>query len=73
MNFDLSDEDSFVDWTHEREWRLPGNLAFSLDDCFVLLSRSCDYEEFLTLCNEDEGPRILEEVKGIVTLEPILF
>ena len=27
VNLDLSDEDRFIDWTHEREWRVPNDFG----------------------------------------------
>lgn len=32
VRLDLSDESAFIDWTHEREWRLPDDLNFELKE-----------------------------------------
>ncbi|MDC5822206.1 hypothetical protein OPW19_20535 [Vibrio europaeus] len=31
VNFDLSDDEHILDWTHEREWRVKGDFVFDLD------------------------------------------
>lgn len=37
VNFDLSNKDHMLDWSHEREWRVPGDLNFRYTDIEVLL------------------------------------
>ena len=69
VSFDLSDNDKIIDWTHEREWRLKGDLEFSLDDVTILLTRKNIYQEFIKQCPQP----ILNEIRGIVTLQNVLF
>jgi hypothetical protein len=47
VNYDLSVDDAFVDWTHEREWRVPGEFEFSLDKVTVVLSCHRAYLSFI--------------------------
>ncbi|HEY9608565.1 hypothetical protein [Allocoleopsis sp.] len=37
VNFDISDHNKIIDWTHEREWRLPIELKFELNKTHILL------------------------------------
>ncbi|MFJ9462139.1 DUF2971 domain-containing protein [Viridibacillus arvi] len=68
VSFDLSNEDSFIDWTHEREWRIKGDLEFTLDQVYVVLSTKQAYKKFI----DKADPDILRELAGIITLEAVL-
>ena len=37
VNYDLSDKNNIIDWTHEREWRVEGDLEFELSDISVVV------------------------------------
>jgi hypothetical protein len=37
VTFDLSNKDHYVDWTHEREWRVKGDLKFDYKDVYIIL------------------------------------
>lgn len=38
---DLSNSDNIVDWTHEREWRVPKEIVFEYSQCEIILPTSC--------------------------------
>ena len=38
VNFDLSDHNNCIDWTHEREWRVPKEMEFSYKDIELIFS-----------------------------------
>lgn len=67
VNFDISDNENYVDWTHEREWRLKGDFDFDIGEAYVLLVHSPIYKKFIK-----DGADILDQIKGIVVLQPIL-
>jgi hypothetical protein len=73
VKFDLSDTEGFIDWTHEREWRLPDNFEFRIDWSAIVLETKGDYREFIqkALLAENEG--ILESVCGIIVLDALLM
>lgn len=58
-----------VDWTHEREWRLPGNFSFERRFCHVLLYDKHSWDFFLEHC----PPEILNEIYGITVLKSIMM
>lgn len=72
VNFDLSLEDNFIDWSHEREWRVPGDFHFELKEATVLLPTSTGYHSFLKYGNA-AGINLPQEVGGVITLTPVLF
>jgi hypothetical protein len=72
VNFDLN-TDNIIDWTHEREWRLPGDFDFELAQVTVLLVNESSYRTFVQKCRSYEDKDLLTEIKGIVVLNTILF
>ncbi len=73
VNFDLNDEKAIIDWSHEREWRVPGNLTFALSDVSVVLPNSGAYRKFVEKCEEKKELKILSSVNGIVQLGMIFY
>ena len=73
VKFNLSDKGNFVDWTHEREWRLPGGFDFELEKATVLLSGPKAYDRFLTLCRKRKEENLLSEIRGIICLGSVFF
>lgn len=70
---ELSDETNIIDWTHEREWRLPDNFNFQLEEAIVILSNTNTYKNFISLCRSINQVDILTKIKGIVTLNAVFF
>jgi len=70
VKLDYSNLSEIVDWTHEREWRVPREYEFDLKDVTVVLLRDA-YREFVERVQALE-PNFLSEIAGIVTLNPIL-
>jgi hypothetical protein len=71
VDFDLSDEQAYVDWTHEREWRVPDSFAFDLKDVIVLLYAKT-YPEFIASCQSANDDLHLK-VGGIIVLDSVLL
>jgi hypothetical protein len=72
VDFDLADDDTIVDWTHEREWRMRGDLVFEYGDVHVLVNGSAAYQRLHEKCRELDGD-ILGQVAGVLTLPPLLW
>ncbi|QNU65454.1 DUF2971 domain-containing protein [Ruminiclostridium herbifermentans] len=68
----LENEDfDIVDWSHEREWRVPGDMKFEYDNDYVhiiLYNPNC-FVYFLEKCHSE----IVKRVSGITTLTSILM
>lgn len=70
---EMSDTDNIIDWTHEREWRVPGDLEFDLSNAAVLLENKQCYREFIKKCKEITQKNILEEICGIIVLKALMI
>ena len=70
---DITDTANIVDWTHEREWRMPGNFKFRKDWSAVLLEKKEDYREFVEKSAQEQNRGILERICGIVVLDALLM
>lgn len=68
VNYDLSDQNSIIDWTHEREWRIKGDFEFDIKQAIIIMPHGSNYSEL----KEKFGNEILNEIKGISLLDPIL-
>lgn len=69
--YDLSDDDKIIDWTHEREWRVPDNVKFTLNMISVIVESYDDYKELKQMCKEENIK--LDDVSSIIVLDDILF
>lgn len=69
VNFNISDGNNIIDWTHEREWRMKGDLEFELHKATVILPSSRSYKNFM----EKSSKELLDQIEGIVYMQPILF
>lgn len=62
---------NIVDWTHEREWRVPGDMEFKYNEEYVsviVYNPEC-YKYFLKICPKE----ILQSIWSITTLSTILM
>ncbi|WP_283693126.1 DUF2971 domain-containing protein [Clostridium perfringens] len=72
VNYDLSDENNIIDWTHEREWRVAENLEFELSDISVIVSNYKMFKKIIKECNNVEID-LVNEVKSIINLGDLFF
>lgn len=72
VNFDLSDNKNIVDWTHEREWRCPGDFEFDIKKSTLLFLNDRHYKKFLKWDLNQEEP-VYDQVKSVVILSDILY
>lgn len=74
VRFDLNDEDDMVDWTHEREWRVPGCFDFELDEVTVLLPNKFAFDQFVKNCEDYKRETdIIAQIRGIVSLGSVFY
>ncbi|WP_034438785.1 hypothetical protein [Clostridium ihumii] len=72
VNLDLSDEKNFIDWTHEREWRVPDKLKFDLSQVSILVPNAKVYKKFLKKC-KDNNIDILNKVESVINLGALFY
>ena len=68
VNLDYSDDEAYIDWTHEREWRILNDFNFELNDVFVLLPNTQVYKAFIKKCDTE----IVQEIAGIIVLNTLI-
>lgn len=73
VNYDLSDKQHMIDWTHEREWRVPENLEFDYKDIEILVPSNKYYKRFIEYCVQSEKLDMLQEINGVVVLNTIFY
>lgn len=73
VNFDLNNHEAIIDWTHEREWRIPGNLLFKPSEVNVLLPNETQYKSFIKKCNKINNGELLSQIGGIIQLGPVFY
>ena len=71
VSYKLSDTKSFIDWTHEREWRLKGDFSFNLECVTVLVPNWKAFHQFMESSrNANDG--MCDKVKAVIPLASIL-
>lgn len=73
VNYDLHDRQHIIDWTHEREWRVPGDIDFEYKDIEILVPSNRYYKKFIEYCMQNNTLEILKEINGIVVLNTIYY
>lgn len=68
VDFNLDNRESCIDWSHEREWRVPDELVFDYKDVEVIVKNEKYYRMFVQRCIEKERTDILTKICGITTL-----
>ena len=73
VRLDLSDENHMIDWTHEREWRVPGDLLFDYSQCEIIVPSPVYYHKFVEYCLKNNREEILLEIQGIVVMASVYY
>ncbi|MBE5922077.1 MAG: DUF2971 domain-containing protein [Lachnospiraceae bacterium] len=72
VNFDLDNNENCIDWTHEREWRVPNELVFDYDKIELIFPTDEVYRRFVSYCEENNKIHIMKEIHGILILSSIV-
>lgn len=56
------------DWSHEREWRVPGDVTFEYSDIEIIVSSAAFFKRIIKFA-KNEKTSILDEINGIITLD----
>jgi hypothetical protein len=73
VNLDLSNNSQFIDWTHEREWRVPNKLTFNLSEISVVVPSEIAYKSFIQRCKAYTQKDILSEIRSIINLGDLFY
>ncbi|MBC5745622.1 DUF2971 domain-containing protein [Lachnospiraceae bacterium MD308] len=73
VKLDLSNKYNLVDWTHEREWRVPNSLGFKYSDCEIILPTSKYYKKFIEYCLINDRIEILRKIRGIINISSVYY
>lgn len=73
VDLQLESPDNIIDWSHEREWRIKGDLEFRYDQTEVIVPSRTYYKKFVEYCLKKEKQKMLTEINGIITLDSIYF
>lgn len=68
VQLDLTNPDSIIDWTHEREWRIAGDLQFEYNEIEVIVK---DVESYRRFIERYKSQQLLDEINGIVVLNSL--
>jgi hypothetical protein len=71
VDLKLQDLNNFVDWSHEREWRVKKELKFKYSQTEVIVPSRHYYKKIIEYCEEKERMDILKGINGIITLDSI--
>lgn len=72
VNLDLTSQE-IIDWSHEREWRVPKKLVFKYSQCEVIVASDKYYKRLVNYCLKNEREDILLGIRGIITLSSIYY
>ena len=67
VDMELDDNQRLVDWSHEREWRIKGDLEFDYSDIEIIVPEYTYYHRFIDYCMEKNSD-ILRKIKGVIPL-----
>ncbi len=71
VDMDLSNKKNITDWSHEREWRVKGNLSFKYNQVEIIVPSPKYYKKFVEYCLEKDKIEMLKEIRGVITLNSI--
>lgn len=65
------ENDYYIDWMHEREWRVPDDIYFDYSEIEVIVKSPKYYQKLINRCIDNDKTDILREIKGIVVLNSV--
>lgn len=72
VNFDLDNKEKYIDWTHEREWRVPNELVFDYNKIELIFPTDREYRRFIAYCEEQGKIDMMKSIHGILILSSIV-
>ena len=71
VDLQLKHTKPIVDWTHEREWRIKGDLSFTYNQIEVIVPCWSYYQKFVKYCLDNSKEELLKEIRGIIALDSV--
>ena len=71
VDLKLADIEAYIDWTHEREWRVPDKLNFNYCHIEVIVESGEYYRLLVERCIKEKRVDILTGIHGIITLDSV--
>lgn len=71
VSMNLTDFKHLIDWSHEREWRIPGDYPIEYNRIEVIVQSQDYYKKFVNRCIDKDRLDILKEINGIIALNSI--
>lgn len=72
VNLNLSNN-NIIDWTHEREWRIPQKLIFNYSNCEIIVPSAKYYRRFIKYCFINKEKEMLSKIRGIIVLNSVCY
>lgn len=72
VNLDLSNKEKIIDWTHEREWRVPDELKFELSDVSIIVPNAKGFTKIINECKK-EGIDLINDARSIINLADLFY
>ena len=70
VDYNLSDKNKIIDWTHEREWRMPtDSFHFELSKAAILIPNNDLHKSLI----EELPKEDLKSIFGMVQISPIIY
>lgn len=69
VQIDLHDSENIIDWTHEREWRIPGDFSFEYEEVEIIVGCKEYYKKLVDHYSRKE---LLNKINGIIVLNSML-
>lgn len=73
VNFNLESDEQIIDWSHEREWRYPNNFEFELSEATLVAVKQWSVSAISKKFKEELNIDLIDKLKGVVTLEHLLY
>ncbi|MBA1220657.1 DUF2971 domain-containing protein [Pseudomonas fulva] len=72
VSFNLSNSDGIIDWTHEREWRMPNNFRFDISKATIIVPNPEAYKNFYKL-SKIGGEDVASEVRTVISVGAVFL
>ena len=64
---------NIIDWSHEREWRIKGDMLFEYRDIDIIVKDGAYYQKLFDRCFDTNNHNLLREVNGIIPIDNVLL